>query len=88
MAKATKTIRLDIDGDKADLLQAAADQRGRTISDLMESGESIQGLVNDQLNQAMWRLASKGVYPAEMVAEAKAEAARVVAARIAAGAQA
>ncbi len=80
MAKATKKVTLDIDGDKADLAQAAADQRGKTLSELLDSGESIQGLVNDQLNQAMWRLV-RGVYPAELVTEAKDEAARQVAAR-------
>lgn len=80
MAKKTITVELENDG-QFDLIQAAADARNTTPSKLLASGENLVGIANDQAWQALNRLTSRGVYPAEIVAEAQAEAAKQVAAR-------
>lgn len=77
----TTTIEIELPTLQAKLVQAAADAQGRTVSDLLASGQGVQGIVNDQLNQANWRLMNKGVYASELVAEAESEAARQVSAR-------
>ncbi len=79
---AKKTITVEVDNDaQFDLIQAGADVRNTTPSKLLSSGENLNSIANDQAHQALGRLISKGVYPAEIVAEAQAEAARHVAAR-------
>ena len=86
---AKKSLTLKFEDDLVDLAQAGADAQGVAIAELMERGESLQGIAHNQLNQALWRLVQRGTYPAALVTEAKEEAARVVAARLAStGAQA
>lgn len=83
---AKKTITVEVDNDaQFDLIQAGADVRNTTPSKLLGAGENMNSIANDQAFQALSRLISRGVYPAEIVAEAKAEAARQVAARTNAG---
>lgn len=81
---AKKTITVEVDNDaQFELIQAGADARNSTPSKLLGSGENLNGIANDQAYQALGRLIGRGVYPAEIVAEAKAEAAKQVAARLA-----
>lgn len=77
----TTTIELTLPADQADLVQAAADAQGRTVSDLLASGQIVQGIVNDQAIQAVYRLSQKGKIPAELVTEAQDFAAKQVAQR-------
>lgn len=84
---AKKKLQLDLESDLIELAQAGADSQGKTISECLEKGESIQSLAHNAANQALWRLLSKGTYPTALITEAKEEAARIVAARTA-GAQA
>jgi hypothetical protein len=79
---AKKTITVEVDNEaQYDLIQAGADARNTTPSKLLQSGENLNSIANDQAWQALNRLIGRGVYPAEIVAEAKAEAARQVASR-------
>lgn len=78
---ADRTIEISLPEDKADLLQAASDIQGKSISDMIAEGQSVDGIVNDQLIQATYRLKAKGAIPTEIIAEAKDFAAVVVAGR-------
>ena len=74
-----KKLTIDIESDgQFDLIQAAADARNTTPSKMLAAGENLVGIANDQAWQALNRLTSRGVYPAEIVAEAQAEAVRQV----------
>lgn len=80
---AKKTILVEVDSEaQFDLIQAGADVRNTTPSKMLASGENLISIANDQAWQALNRLIGRGVYPAEIVAEAKAEAAKQVAARV------
>jgi len=77
-----------IDEDKAQILQDAADIQGIPAGSLLDNGASPDSIVNDQINQSMWRLRQSGVIPVEIQAEISAFAASKVAERKAAGAAA
>lgn len=83
---AKKTLKIDLDSDLFDISTDGAEIEGTTLADLVARGQTAQSVAHNHLNQALWRLLQKGVYPAELAAEVKAEAARIVAART--GAQA
>jgi len=86
---AKKTLKIELESDLYDVGTDGATIEGTTLPELVEKGQTPQNVVNNHLNQALWRLLNRGVIPAELAAEVKAEAARVVAAKTpAAGAQA
>ena len=78
---AKKKISIDVDEELAGIAEDGATIQGTTLSEALQRGESLTGIVNNQLNQALWRKIQKGEYPADLVAEVKAEANRQKAAR-------
>jgi hypothetical protein len=72
---------ISLSSDQAALLQAAADMRGKTLGELLSEGNSVLGLINDQVIQASARLLAVGTIPAEIVAEAQSFAAKQLATR-------
>lgn len=80
MAK-TITVQYDDNDPEYDLIKAGADARDTTPSKMLQEGQNLKGIAHDQAWQALNRLIQRGVYPAEIVAEAQAEADRQVAAR-------
>lgn len=83
---AKKTLEIELEASLYDIGSDGAEIEGTTLADLVARGQTAQSVANNHMNQALWRLLQKGVYPAELAAEVKAEAARIVAART--GAQA
>ena len=78
---AKKKISIDVDEELAGIAEDGATIQGTTLSEVLQRGESLTGIVHNQLNQALWRKIQKGEYPADLVAEVKAEADRVRAAK-------
>ena len=78
---AKKKISIEVEEEIAGIAEDGATIQGTTLSEALQRGESLIGIAHNQLNQALWRKIQKGEYPADLVAEVKAEADRQVAAR-------
>jgi hypothetical protein len=84
MSETTSTVSLGsitVTAEQAALLQAAVDSRGKDLPTLLSEGNTWSGLIQDQVNQSAGRLVAAGAIPADIVTEAKAYAAKQVAAR-------
>lgn len=84
----TITAQIVVTDTQAAFLGHRAIETGKTVeevvADAIATNQSIQGIVNDRAQQAYWRLANAGSYPAEVIAEslrqAEANAPKVAAA--------
>ena len=84
----TITAQITVTDVQATFLGHQATETGKTVEEVVANAiannQSIQGIVNDRAQQAYWRLANAGSYPAEVIAEslrqAEANASKVAAA--------
>lgn len=74
----TITAQITVTDAQAAFLQHLATETGKTVEEvvvnIVTNGQSIQGVVNDRAQQAYWRLANAGNYPAEVIAESLRQA--------------
>lgn len=78
---AKKKISIEVDEDVAGIAEDGVVIQGTTLSEAVGSGQTPLQIAQNHLNQALWRKIQRGEYPAELVAEVKAEADRVRAAK-------
>jgi membrane protease subunit (stomatin/prohibitin family) len=74
----TITAQITVADVQAAFLQHQATETGKTVEEVVANAiannQSIQGIVNDRAQQAYWRLANVGNYPAEVIAESLRQA--------------
>lgn len=74
----TITAQITVTDVQAAFLQHQATETGKTVEEVVANAiandQSIQGIVNDRAQQAYWRLANAGNYPAEVIAESLRQA--------------
>lgn len=74
----TITAQITVTDVQETFLRHQAVEAGKTVEEVVTNaianGQSIQGIVNDRAQQAYWRLANVGNYPAEVIAESLRQA--------------
>ena len=78
---AKKKISIEVDEDIAGIAEDGVVIQGTTLSEAVGSGQTPLQIAQNHLNQALWRKIQRGEYPVDLVAEVKAEADRVRAAK-------
>ena len=74
----TITAQITVTDVQATFLQHQAIETRKTVEEVVANAiannQSIQSIVNDRAQQAYWRLANAGNYPAEVIAESLRQA--------------